>query len=305
MINKCCPICKSSEIVYVFESLPQCEGCSVVKCTNCCHFYSLVLQFVETHQLYNDQVYKVVENRNSIFDKILSWEYGKVIRKLSCLRPAKGNLLDFGGGKGKFCSLAQENGWSVKCVETAIDRAAYAREVYHLDVYTSFYESGQIFEGVKFDIITIFHVLEHLTDPEKLLNNLVSDNLNPKGLLVIEVPNIYSWQARLAKHNWLHLDVPRHIQHFTPHRLKQMLNDMNFHILSTTFWSFHLGVLGMIDSLMKCFGYNGNIIFDLKNKRNVRLVAQVGLMFPVAFLLESMAAIVGRGGVIRMYLVRN
>jgi 2-polyprenyl-3-methyl-5-hydroxy-6-metoxy-1,4-benzoquinol methylase len=302
---KCCPICKSCDFKTVFNRLPQCDNGTVVQCSTCSHSYSLVVEPLNAELLYNDKVYQVVENRGSIFDRLLNWEYREVIGKIGSLRPLKGDLLDFGGGKGKFCHLAQEDGWSTKCVETAAGRAAYAKEVYHIDVVSDLYEEGQVFSGVTFDVITMFHVLEHLPYPKALLGNLLTSNLKPDGLAVIEVPNIESWQAALAKQNWLHLDVPRHAQHFSPHCLKQMLEEMNYKILATTFWSFHLGVLGMLDTLMKVLGYKGNIIFDLKNKRSPWLILQIALVLPLAFLLESVASIAGKGGVIRSFVVRD
>ena len=289
----------------IFETLPQCDYGSIVRCSSCSHSYSLVAEPVNAELLYSDEVYQVVENRGSIFDRILNREYGRVIRRIDSLRASKGSLLDFGGGKGKFCHLAGEEGWSAKCVETAAARAAYAREVYRIDVASDFYEEGQIFPGTLFDVITMFHVLEHLPHPQTLLSNLLASNLKPDGLLVIEVPNIESWQAALAEEDWMHLDVPRHIQHFSPHRLKQMLLEMNCKILLTTFWSFHLGVLGMLDSLMKLTRYKGNIIFDLKNRRTLKLILQIALVLPFAILLEGVAAMAGKGGVIRMFVVQD
>lgn len=303
-MNACCPICEASTYQYLFKVLPQCEHGSIVRCSRCAHCYSLMAANVDAAALYSDEVYQVVENRQSIFDRILNWEYGHVLEQLARLRPAKGRLLDFGGGKGKFGWLAREAGWDPRCVETSAARAAYAREVYGLDVDTNFYERGALFGG-HFDVVTLFHVLEHLPHPQALLGELVAANLKRDGLLVIEVPNITSWQAWLAGNRWMHLDVPRHIQHFSPQRLARLLGDMGFRPLRTTYASVHLGVLGMLDSLMKRFGYGGNIIYELKNRRTPALLAKVALALPFAALLEGVASLLGKGGVIRMYLVRT
>jgi hypothetical protein len=61
----------------------------------------------------------------------------------------------------------------------------------------------------------------------------------------------------------------------------------------------------MLDSLMKRFGYGGNIIYELKNRRTPALMAKVALALPFAALLEGLASMAGKGGVIRMYLVRT
>lgn len=299
-----CPICQGTTYSYLFRQLPQCEQASVVTCGRCAHLYTLVEGVLDIGQLYDDEVYRVVDNRNSIFDKVLDWEYGRFLRQLRRLRPHRGDLLDFGCGKGKLGWLAQREGWNVKCVETAPQRAAYARDVYHLDVDSRFYERGRIFD-TQFDVITLFHVLEHLPYPHALLHELVSSNLRPDGIIVIEVPNSVSWQARWAKSHWMHLDVPRHLQHFSPHRLSQMMGDIGFCAIKTTYSSVHLGVLGMMDSLLKLFGYDGRIIVDLKGRKSAKMMAQVALALPLAFPVEVIASMLSRGGVVRMYLVRR
>jgi len=160
-MNSSCPLCGSDQYEIVYRKLPFFPDADSVKCLGCGHQYTLLQKEIDTGNLYSDEVYKVVENRASIFDRILNHEYRGVIRQINAFKKQKGNLLDFGSGKGKFGHLAKEDGWAVKCVETSAARAAYAREVYGLEVYTGFYEKGSIFQS-RFDVLTLFHVLEHL-----------------------------------------------------------------------------------------------------------------------------------------------
>jgi hypothetical protein len=113
-----------------------------------------------------------------------------------------------------------------------------------------------------------------------------------------------SWQSRIAKENWIHLDVPRHIHHFSTERLEKLLLDINLKPVKTTFFSYHLGVLGMVDSLLKQIGYKKSIIYELKNKKSKTLIVMIALVLPVAFIAERLAAWFGKGGIIRMYLVK-
>ena len=299
-----CPLCHSDEFTYVFKQLPGYPDASVVKCNACAHFYTKLTKPVDVASLYSDEVYEVVENRRSIFDKILSWEYRRVLTRAKKFLSPPYQLLDFGSGKGKLGSLAMEAGWSVKCVETSPQRAAYAKEVYGLEVSSDLFTSGQIF-GMRFNLIALFHVLEHLPEPAVLLNELTQANLDRNGVLLIEVPNIKSWQASLAGNRWMHLDVPRHVNHFSPIRLKAFMNALAFQPVRKSFFSFHLGVLGMTDSLLKAFGYKKNIIVELKkNKSKARLIP-VLIVLPFAFIIEGLASLLQHGGVIRMYLVKK
>jgi len=300
-MNSSCPLCGSDQHEIVYRELPFFPDAYVVKCRVCGHHYTLLHKEIDTGNLYSDEVYKVVENRASIFDRILNHEYRGVIRQLNAFKKQKGNLLDFGSGKGKFGHLAKEDGWAVKCVETSAARAAYARAVYGLEVYSGFYEKGSIFQS-RFDVLTLFHVLEHLPAPENLLKELIAENVKKGGVVIFEVPNMNSLQSRIAKDKWIHLDVPRHIHHFTPERLEQFMVKLGLTPLKTTYFSYHLGVLGMVDSLLKRFGYRKNIIYELKNRKSKGLLLKVALLLPIALLLEGVASGLRKGGVIRMYL---
>ena len=299
-----CPLCHSDDFSYVFKPLPGHADASVVKCRSCGHVYTKLTKPVDFASLYSDEVYEVVENRKSIFDKILSWEYRRVLRSAKKLLSPPYQLLDFGSGKGKLGSLAKEEGWEVKCVETSTQRATYAREIYGLDVSSDFFTSGQIF-GMRFNLIALFHVLEHLREPTALLVELTQANLDRNGILLIEVPNIKSWQARLSGSRWMHLDVPRHINHFSPARLEKFMNALAFEPVRKSFFSFHLGVLGMTDSLLKLFGYKKNIIVELKKSKSKARFVPVLIVLPFAFMLEALASLFQSGGVIRMYLVKK
>jgi 2-polyprenyl-3-methyl-5-hydroxy-6-metoxy-1,4-benzoquinol methylase len=303
-MNQTCPLCHSENVSIVYKHLPQYNDADIMQCNDCGHQFSIIRGEINVHELYTDEIYKIVENRNSVFDRIIQREYKGVLRQLDKIKVSKGTLLDFGCGKGKFGSVAQEDGWKVKAVETSQDRAAYAKNVYGLDVNTEFYTTGSIF-NMQFDLLTLFHVLEHLPQPGVLLDQLIKNNLTDNGFVVIEVPNMSSWQSGIAKENWIHQDVPRHIHHFSPGGLEKLLMDINLKPLKTTSFSFHLGVLGMVDSLLKKLGYNKNIIYELKNKKSRTLIIKIAVLLPVAYVLERVASLFGKGGVIRMYLVRK
>jgi len=304
MINSPCPLCGDKTYSVVYEQLPACKEASLVKCGRCGLIYTLLREVVNTDNLYNDEVYQVVENRGSVFDRIIVREYSNVLRQVTRLTGRTGSLMDFGAGKGQFGNLAQHSGWEVKCVETAPERAAYAKKVYGLEVSTAFFNGGAIFNRL-FNVITLFHVLEHLPHPRPLLEELIKGNLEKDGIMVIEVPNIGSWQSSIAGSKWLHLDVPRHINHFTPQRLVAFTEELGLVCRRKSFFSVHLGVLGMLDSLLKLFGYRKNIIYELKNNKNALLLLRIAVLLPFAYVMEGLAALAGKGGVIRLYLQRK
>jgi predicted Zn finger-like uncharacterized protein len=303
-MNTTCPLCKKKDYRIVYEKVAQMPEADVVRCNHCNHVFTYLETEIDTNSLYSDEIYKIVENRNSIFDKILSFEYNRVLKKIKILKPGKKSLLDFGSGKGKFGSLATMDGWQVKCVETSIERAQYATSTYGLEVNTNPYSSGKIFDS-EFDVLTLFHVLEHLSEPVDLLGELTKANLEEDALIVIEVPNFNSLQSKLAKHKWIHLDVPRHVSHFTTESLGFILKETNLIPVKKSFFSWHLGVLGMLDSFLKILGYKRNIIYELKNKRTFLLLLTITSLLPFAIFFETAASLANRGGILRFYLLKK
>ena len=302
-MNPGCPLCGSVQNTVKYKKLRY-PGASLVKCDHCSHIYTRLNREIENKNLYSEGAYELVDTRNSIYDKILSREYGRVMRSIKAFKPQMGRLLDFGCGKGKLGSIAKNKGWQVDGVETSIERAAYAKNIYGLDVSTDVYSSGEIFP-YDFDVITLFHVIEHLEHPQVLLDELIKNNLSKNGLLVIEVPNINSEQSRIAGSKWMHLDPQRHISHFTPKRLEQMARDLGLTTVRISSFSFHLGVLGMIDSLLKRLGYSKDIIYELKNRKSFFLRFAVILLLPLALPFEFISHWMGRGGIMRYYLTRS
>ena len=153
-------------------------------------------------------------------------------------------------------------------------------------------------------MICLFHVLEHISEPRSLLNNLLKDNLADNGILVLEVPNFKSLQSKIAGVGWVHLDVPRHINHFTTPQLKNLisnLKDVKLEILKVEYFSSLLGIQGMLNSIFNLFGYRKNIISELKYRRKLTLLLSIFFALPVAFLLEIVASFFLKGGVIRIF----
>jgi 2-polyprenyl-3-methyl-5-hydroxy-6-metoxy-1,4-benzoquinol methylase len=119
------------------------------------------------------------------------------------------NLLDVGAGTGDFLVVAKENGWSVSGVEPNTKARNRASEK-GMDLKTTLED----FSNEKFDVITLWHVLEHLpnlTDQVTRLSGLLKKN----GTIIIAVPNYKSFDAKYYKAHWAAFDVPRHLWHFS------------------------------------------------------------------------------------------
>jgi SAM-dependent methyltransferase len=294
-MSKQCPLCTSKRYHLIYNSLPMLQDLRIAQCNSCCHVYTFTLKAMNQDELYKTEQYKTIDNRKSIFHKILNNEYQNIIVKLNKLNPIKGKLLDFGCGKGQFAFLAKKSGWTVNGIETSKERATFAYEVYGIDIY------DKINCDEKFEVISMLHVLEHLSNPKSILCDLVANNLIRDGLFLIEVPNFDSIQSKIAGKYWMHLDPTRHISHFTDKKLNEVSEEFGLKCIASSSFSFHLGVLGMTDSLLKALGYRGNIIYDLKSPKKLLLKISILVILPASLMLETFSALIGKGGIKRKF----
>ena len=126
--------------------------------------------------------------------------------------------LDVGCGIGKLLVDLEALGWTVSGVETNAKAASYARQELNLDVITGeLTDAG--YPDHSFALVTLMHVLEHVSKPTGLLEE-ISRILVPGGLLLLMLPNIESLEFKLFGKDWYSLDIPRHLSHFSPKTLQ-------------------------------------------------------------------------------------
>lgn len=134
---------------------------------------------------------------------------------------AKGKLLDVGCATGDFLNAMARRGWEVWGVEVNPHAAAYARERFGLRVFQRELAEADFLPHY-FDAITFWDALEHLPDPIAALARARA-LLREDGLLVISLPDLDSWEARLFGRYWGGLDMPRHLYVFNKATLGQAL----------------------------------------------------------------------------------
>ncbi len=155
------------------------------------------------------------------------------------------SVLDIGCGRGNLLRSLQIKGASV----LGLERAEFPRHERPGD----FVRAGSItdpeYAGRRFDIIILKHVLEHLEQPEKVLDH-ITEHLNENGQLIIAVPNYSSLQQRLFAKYWFHLDLPRHLVHFESQWLLQRLSDRGYTIVSVDYADWLQNIYGFIQSAL-------------------------------------------------------
>tara|TARA_B100001146_G_scaffold223775_1_gene239358 strand:+ start:13655 stop:14452 length:798 start_codon:yes stop_codon:yes gene_type:complete len=154
----------------------------------------------------------------TLYQWVKRYSLKQKVRLIQRFHKGKGSLLDVGAGTGDFLQSAKESGWHVQGVEVSEKARDKAREK-DLLLDRSLDEIG----NVKFDVITLWHVLEHIETLEATIEQL-HDLLSTNGVLIIAVPNFKSYDAQYYKQFWAAFDVPRHLWHFSKFGLCTLLS---------------------------------------------------------------------------------
>jgi SAM-dependent methyltransferase len=145
----------------------------------------------------------------------------KRVRLIERLQP-EGKLLDVGCATGLFLAEMQRTGrWDVMGIEPSGVAASYAKERFGLQIFHGPLEEFHV-ENKKFDVITLWNVLEHLHTPIQALRR-ITKFLRPNGWAIITIPNLESFEARVFKDTWLGWELPRHLYWFPQQNLGQIL----------------------------------------------------------------------------------
>lgn len=138
------------------------------------------------------------------------------------------SILDYGCGTGDFLGFMKKHSLIAEGVEQDALARKVANEINKVETYAL--EDVKNIGEEKYDVITLWHVLEHIHDLHRQIDYF-NQWLKPNGKLFIAVPNIKSADAEKYGKNWDALDVPRHIYHFSPETIKQIVNQHNFSFL--------------------------------------------------------------------------
>lgn len=184
------------------------------------------------------------DSKRSLFEKAYHFVKSIALKNkldlINSLQPSKGKILDIGAGTGDFLSVAKQNGWQTIGVEPSDKAKAIA-----LKKEVSFVEDTAELENHSFDVITMWHVLEHVPDLDKQIKEL-KRLLKPNGSLIVAVPNFKSFDAKYYGTFWAAYDVPIHFWHFSKKAIKSLFEKERMElekVLPMKFDSFYVSLL--------------------------------------------------------------
>ena len=182
-----------------------------------------------------------VDEAKSVKSRLYLWvKKRNISTKLRWISKARtsGKLLDFGAGNGAFAHVAEKNGWNT----WAFDFSETAKKSL---TNKGLKQVNEIQPNDNYDVITLWHVFEHLSNPQIQLKRFY-EALVPGGVLVLALPNHNSWDAKHYGAHWAAYDVPRHLWHYNKQSILALAKETGFDVLKTynMFWdAFYIALL--------------------------------------------------------------
>lgn len=237
-MNNKCPWCGSDKAqinLWLKDDFLSKEDFHICECLNCGLLYTMprpskdkIGEYYKSEEYYSHQ-----ENKKGfiprLYEKVkkvnLKHKYELATKGLST-----GKLLDIGCGVGDFLHTAEAQGWQCTGVEPSEEAKAIARQRTQAKLLSS--EDQEQLPDASFDVITLWHVLEHVDDLRWQVAQL-QRLIKPNGRIVIAVPNYKSYDGQFYKEHWAAYDVPRHLSHFNRTTLAKILKTNDLKLVKT------------------------------------------------------------------------
>lgn len=226
-----CNLCGSKKYKIIYKSLTYWEyngKFRIVRCISCgLIFTSPRPQLAEMEKYYESEMYfgRDIEAKDNINDEEGSeLSYGPVYN-LVFNKKKKGKVLDIGAGTGMLLSKFKDAGWDVDGVELTKSAVLYAKKKYAINLRQGDFLDKKF--NNFYDIVILNGSLEHLHKPLETLKKAKS-LIKKKGMIVISVPNSDSLGRMIYGRSWFPWQPPRHLYHFSPKTITQMLTKAGF-----------------------------------------------------------------------------
>ena len=311
-----CPVCQGSKTKVLFSTktplsefhLVQCNICELTRTFPLPGDESLGVHDIATY--YGKDVNKFIPVVQKIRNEIMRLRARYYLSFIpdSVQTP---KILDVGCAEGRLLNAFLE--YSCQC--WGIEHSSYpSQRLLNSDriVYLQGDLQGIDLPEGAFDLIFLWHVLEHMDDPRLIMGRLF-DLLSPKGAIILAVPNFSSMEARRFKQFWFHLDIPWHKYHFNERSIGYLAIKSRLRIIRTSTLCIEQGPYGLFQSILNAMGWPKNELYEtlkgnLKYRRSIHLIIQlfigIFLLIPVCF-LNLFTSIRGRGPVLKLILKKE
>lgn len=232
-----CPACSGTEFknqIICDDHTVTGESFAIVSCNQCSLWITSPRPSQDSlGKYYESDTYISHSNKgNSLVNVIYKMVRRYTMRQKTQLIKGfvnSGRLIDYGCGTGDFLAACQHKGFEVQGIEP---NDIARKQAVSQTKATILSDLSNLPKGEKFDIITMWHVLEHVPNPRETIERL-KKHLNAGGYLIIAVPNRDSFDAKYYKEHWAAYDVPRHLFHFKPLNIKYLSKELKLSYIKT------------------------------------------------------------------------
>jgi 2-polyprenyl-3-methyl-5-hydroxy-6-metoxy-1,4-benzoquinol methylase len=229
-----CPVCKSNSFQHFLNvkdySVTQ-ETFTLDQCKDCGFIFTNprpTEEGIGKYYAFEDYISHTNTNKGFI-NKAYQWVRNYTLNQkkdlVEKLNGGKGTITDIGCGTGHFLKTCKDNGWKVNGSEPSDDARKIATNQTQQEIKTQVYDLG-----ATSDIVTLWHVLEHIHQLDKTLVHIES-LVKKGGHLIIALPNHRSWDAIHYTEHWAAYDVPRHLYHFNKDTVKNLIEQHGFKMI--------------------------------------------------------------------------
>lgn len=311
-----CPVCGGLKANVLFTAktpfseflIVQCEACELARAfpllnDGSHHAQDVVIYYGKGANKFIPLVQKI---RNEIMR--LRAKYYLSFIPNSVQKP---KILDVGCAEGRLLTAFLKYGcrcWGIEHPSYPAQRFLNKNRIVYLQ---GDLQDADLEEGA-FDLIFLWHTLEHMDDPQLIMSRLYK-LLAPKGAIIVAVPNFSSIEARIFKRFWFHLDIPWHKHQFNKRSLGYLMTKSNLIIIKMSTLCFEQGPYGLLQSILNAIGWPHNELYEalkgnLNSNRSAYFVLQLFMMF--FFLIPAVIVTLitsnkGRGPVLKLVLKKK
>ena len=247
-----CPVCNSNDInplLTVKDHSVSKQDFVVWQCGNCSlRFTQDIPDEASIGRYYQSADYISHSNTNKglvnkLYQGVRNYTLDQKANLIISQTVKHGNILDLGAGIGAFLNTMKKKGWEISGIEPDAGARQQAKNLFNIDLNETNSLNG--LPEKSFDAITLWHVLEHVHQLHTYVEKLRS-LLKPDGKLFVAVPNYKSVDSSIYKLYWAAYDVPRHLYHFTPKSINNLMAQHGLKVIAKKpmwFDSFYISLL--------------------------------------------------------------
>ena len=311
-----CPVCHGSKTKVLFSTKTSFSGFHLVQCKICGLTRTFPLPSDESLRVHDIHSYygRDVSKFNLLVQKIRNLLMRMRARYYLSFIPDSiqtRKILDIGCAEGRLLRSFLEYG----CECWGIEHPSYPAQRF-LNKDRIVYLQGDLRainlpEGA-FDLIFLWHTLEHMDNPQLTMSRLY-ELLAPNGAIIMAIPNFSSMEARRFKQFWFHLDIPWHKYHFNERSIRYLITKNCLRVIRTSTFCLEQGPYGLLQSILNAMGWPKNEFYEalkgnLTYGRSIHLIIQffigIFLLIPVSS-VSILTSNKGRGSVLKLILEKE